>query len=162
VGTLCPDAVVNLVFLLHAHIATAYSLYAMLIIARPAVLVASTAVWLAINALAVPFGFWHRPGRPQKRLACDRASFAAVLPSEATVEAVAAVGPNGTYGEGAANVAYPTDPTNLPALCAVTVRVRSSSSSSYRFGLFLPNEWNSRFLVVGNGGFAGGINWLDM
>src|SRR5947209_6077368 len=123
----------------------------MLIIVRAAVLAASTAAWLAINALAIPFNFPHGPWRPHKGLECDRASFAAILPSNAAVEAVAVVGQNGTYGEGAANIAYPTNPTNLPALCAVTVRVRSSSTSSYRFGLFLPDKWNSRFLVVGNG-----------
>lgn len=38
----------------------------------------------------------------------------------------------------------------------------SSPSSSFRFGIFLPTQWNGRFLTVGNGGFAGGINWLDM
>jgi hypothetical protein len=84
------------------------------------------------------------------------------VPAGATVEKVAVVQQGGTYGEGVADSAYPTDPTDLPALCAVTVRVQSSASSSYRFGLFLPDEWNSRFLVVGNGGWAGGINWLDM
>lgn len=68
----------------------------------------------------------------------------------------------GSYGEGVADIPYPINPTNLPALCAVTVRVTSSPTSSYRFGLFLPNSWNTNFLVVGNGGFAGGINWLDM
>ncbi|CAK7200144.1 hypothetical protein SEUCBS139899_002834 [Sporothrix eucalyptigena] len=52
-------------------------------------------------------------------------------------------------------------PTNLPPLCAIIVNVTSSPSSSYRFGLLLPNFWNSRFLAVGNGGFAGGINWLS-
>ena len=38
----------------------------------------------------------------------------------------------------------------------------SSATSSYAFGLFLPNEWNERFIVVSNGGFSGGINWFSM
>ncbi|RYP15292.1 hypothetical protein DL765_005816 [Monosporascus sp. GIB2] len=41
----------------------------------------------------------------------------------------------------------------------------AACSSSFRFGLFLPDAekaWNRRFLAVGNGGFAGGINWLEM
>ncbi|KIX96429.1 uncharacterized protein Z520_07695 [Fonsecaea multimorphosa CBS 102226] len=54
--------------------------------------------------------------------------------------------------------------TNLPAFCAVRVNVTSSSSSSFTLGLFLPTAqaWNGRFLAVGNSGFAGGINWVDM
>lgn len=132
----------------------------MLINLHPAVL---AAVLLAINALAKPSKPCHRPPPGgQNRLTCDLASLSRIVPAEATVEKVAVVSQGDSYGEGAANVAYPLDPTDLPALCAVTVRVRSSSTSSYRFGLFLPDKWNSRFLVVGNGGFAGGINWLDM
>lgn len=95
---------------------------------------------------------------------CNQAFFTGILPPEASLENIAAVPEGGSYGEGKANIAYPTDPTDLPALCAVTVNVTSSPSSSYRFGLFLPmpTEWSGRFLAVGNGGFAGGINWLDM
>jgi feruloyl esterase len=44
----------------------------------------------------------------------------------------------------------------------VTIAVTTSAVSKYRLGLFLPAEWNNRFLVVGNGGFSGGINWIDM
>ena len=138
------------------------SLYAPLIMARPAVVIAVTAILLALNAIASPLGFWPWPLTAPKLLRCDRASFAGVLPAEATLEKVAVVREGGSYGEGNANIPNPTNPTNLPALCAVTVRVMSSASSSYRFGLFLPEKWNSRFLVVGNGGFGGGINWLDM
>ncbi|KAJ9139070.1 Carboxylic ester hydrolase [Pleurostoma richardsiae] len=94
--------------------------------------------------------------------ACRLSTFQKVLPPEAVVESVAVVHKEGSYGEGAANIAYPVNPTGLPALCAVTVNVTSSPDSSYRFGLFLPVKWNSKFLAVGNGGFAGGINWLDM
>ncbi|GAB1317452.1 hypothetical protein MFIFM68171_07662 [Madurella fahalii] len=129
---------------------------------RPAVLLAGTTILSAFNIFASPFGFPSLNSPSLKTLQCKPDSFARILPPGATLEKVEVVPEGGSYGEGAANVAYPTNPTNLPALCTVTVRVRSSRTSSYRFGLFLPKEWNSRFFVVGNGGFAGGINWQDM
>ncbi|KAK3380831.1 feruloyl esterase B [Podospora didyma] len=96
---------------------------------------------------------------------CDPSTFASVLPSNAIIEAAVSVANGSSYGEGAPlNIAFPTNPTNLPELCAITVRIPTSSSSRVRFGLFLPTapKWNNRFLAVGNGAFAGGINWLDM
>lgn len=111
---------------------------------------------------------------PSAEPACSLATFAGVLPAahNATVLSAVAVANGSTYGEGSANLPYPTDPTGLPALCALVVQVvadasstNSNTPSSFRFGVFLPEateSWNERFLVVGNGGFAGGINWLDM
>jgi hypothetical protein len=84
------------------------------------------------------------------------------MPQHAFIEAIQKVPQGGSFGEGPANVAYPINPTSLPELCALIVNVTSSSTSYYRFGMYLPSVWNSRFLAVGNGGFAGGINWLDM
>lgn len=112
--------------------------------------------WAISGLAAQPRGSSSQPD------ACSASTFEHALPSYATVVSAVAVAEGETYGEGAADIAYPEDPTNLPELCAVTVNVTSSSSSSYRFGIFLPTQWNSRFLEVGNGGFAGGINWLDM
>ncbi|KAI0473536.1 putative ferulic acid Esterase/Feruloyl esterase [Xylariaceae sp. FL0804] len=105
--------------------------------------------------------------------ACTSAAFQAQLPSNATVAYARQVPANGTFDVPAGDIAYPTSPTGLPALCAVQVNVTSSASSAFSFGLFLPTTaantsvgattgWNGRFLAVGNGGFAGGINWLDM
>jgi feruloyl esterase len=101
--------------------------------------------------------------------ACDASTFIAILPANASVEKIVHVAAGGSYGDGAIDLNYPTNPTNLPALCAVTIYVITSNSSAYRFGLFLPTgdesgstPWNGRFLAVGNGGFGGGINWLDM
>lgn len=93
---------------------------------------------------------------------CTVESLQAALPSNATVLSAVPLVNGSTYGEGAADIAYPTDPTNLPENCAVIVNVTTSPSSSFRFGIFLPTQWNGRFLQVGNGGFAGGINWEDM
>lgn len=85
-----------------------------------------------------------------------------ILPANASVENVTYVDAGGSYGEGKRNLMYPTAPTDLPELCAVTIYIQSSNSSWYRFGVFLPVHWSSRFLAIGNGGFGGGINWLDM
>lgn len=93
---------------------------------------------------------------------CSVDSFQNVLPSNANILSAVPLANGSTYGEGAADVGYPTNPTNLPASCALIVNVTTSASSSFRFGIFLPTQWNGRFLSVGNGGFAGGINWLDM
>lgn len=95
-------------------------------------------------------------------VSCDVATFASVLPAAAKVEKVEYVSAGGTFGEPLTDLMYPIPPTNLPELCAVIISVASSPISSYRFGIFLPAEWNRRFLAVGNGGFGGGINWLDM
>ncbi|KAI1160242.1 Tannase/feruloyl esterase [Nemania serpens] len=101
-------------------------------------------------------------GPRQNSLDCNVFTFAQVLPANAKVEGVYALAAGSTYGDGLADLAYPVQPTDLPALCAVTIAVASSATSLYRLGLFLPAEWNNRFLAVGNGGFGGGINWIDM
>ncbi|KAI0392900.1 putative ferulic acid Esterase/Feruloyl esterase [Xylariaceae sp. FL0594] len=94
--------------------------------------------------------------------ACNALSLGRVLPANAKIERVEVVDTGSTYGDGTADLPYPIQPTNLPGLCAVTVAVASSAVSEYRVGVFLPAEWSGRFLTVGNGGFAGGINWLEM
>ncbi|KAK4180999.1 tannase and feruloyl esterase-domain-containing protein [Triangularia setosa] len=93
---------------------------------------------------------------------CDKNAFNNVLGISAEVVSAVFVPGGHTYGEGTANLAYPIAPTKLPELCALIINASSSEISNYRFGLFLPTQWNSRFLAVGNGAFLGGINWLDM
>ncbi|KAK4142939.1 CTP synthase N-terminus-domain-containing protein [Dichotomopilus funicola] len=119
------------------------------------ILITLTSLFLALPVFA-------KSGTPQPK--CNTAFFTPLLPAGTTLEKIAVVEKGGTYGEGEANLAFPVDPTNLPALCAVTVAVQSSETSKYRIGLFLPlvKEWTGRFLVVGNGGFGGGINWIEM
>lgn len=93
---------------------------------------------------------------------CSPAAFASILPSNASVAFAYRQLDNSTFQVPASDIAYPTSPTSLRALCVVQINVTSSPSSAFSFGLFLPDDWNERFLAVGNGGFAGGINWLDM
>jgi feruloyl esterase len=93
---------------------------------------------------------------------CQASTFSQYLPANVSVEKVVLVPAGGTYGEGALDLMYPIQPTELPELCAVTIYVQSSTISQYRFGMFLPTTWNERYLALGNGGFGGGINWEDM
>lgn len=53
--------------------------------------------------------------------------------------------------------------SGLPAICRVAGILRPSSDSIIRFELWLPaQDWNGRFLGVGNGGFAGTIGYRQM
>jgi tannase/feruloyl esterase len=51
----------------------------------------------------------------------------------------------------------------LPAFCRVAGVIRPTSDSYIRFEVWLPaSSWNQKFLGVGNGGFAGSINYNAM
>lgn len=93
---------------------------------------------------------------------CTPAAFSAHLPATATVLFATSLPDNSTFEVPIGDIAYPTSPSGLQALCAVQINVTSSPTSAYSFGVFFPKEWNGRYLAVGNGGFAGGVNWLDM
>lgn len=93
---------------------------------------------------------------------CDPSAIQAALPEGASVNFARSVAANATFEVPKSSTGYPTSPRNLPSLCAVSVQVKSIGNSTYGFGLFLPDDWNGRFLAVGNGGFAGGINYESM
>lgn len=95
---------------------------------------------------------------------CSASYFQSLIPSNAAVRFARPVINGSTFEVPAGDIAYPISPTHMNAACAVEINVTSSAESAFSFGLFLPDAstWNSRFLAVGNGGFAGGINWLDM
>jgi feruloyl esterase len=85
-------------------------------------------------------------------------SSAVAFNENATVNYVYTVAEGASFG--IPSLAFPDNATNLPAVCAVGINVKSSENSSYNFGLFLPDTtWNQRFLATGNGGYGGGINW---
>ena len=51
----------------------------------------------------------------------------------------------------------------LPPFCRVTGVLRPTADSEIRFEVWLPEQdWNSRFLGVGNGGFAGSIGYRGL
>jgi Tannase and feruloyl esterase len=51
----------------------------------------------------------------------------------------------------------------LPAFCRVAGVIRPTGDSDIRFEVWLPaSGWNGKFLSVGNGGFAGSINYFAL
>jgi feruloyl esterase len=91
---------------------------------------------------------------------CTPEAFAALVTNSdaATVNYASPVAQGGSFG--VPSLAFPLNATDLPALCAVGINVKSSANSSFNFALFLPDQsWNERFLATGNGGYGGGINW---
>ena len=88
---------------------------------------------------------------------CSLDYFNSIIPDGAIVERVQHV-TTGIFVE-IGNIGYPTFPTGLPELCAVII---NNITANYRFGMFLPDEWNARFLTIGSYSFLGGINWLEM
>jgi feruloyl esterase len=86
------------------------------------------------------------------QLQCTTDAFAKHLSSDssrseqAVVQWAYMIPKGGTFQVPNSDIAYPESPTNLPELCVLQVNVTSSPDSSYTFGLFLPVDWNERFL----------------
>ena len=83
-----------------------------------------------------------------------------------TVEFVPA-GPQAPQGRGGAPAAAPTGrgaqaaPLILPAHCRVAATLKPSADSEIKMELWLPAEnWNGKFQMMGNGGWAGSIQGL--
>lgn len=95
--------------------------------------------------------------RRQQILSCSLEYFTTIVPIGASVEKVENVTTGYFVEEG--NLGSPYFASGLPPLCAVIIQ---NTTADYRFGIFLPETWNSKLLVVGNYEFLGGINWLDM
>src|SRR5689334_23087660 len=51
----------------------------------------------------------------------------------------------------------PPDYSRLPAFCRVAGTIRATAESDIRFELWLPENWNGKFMQTGNGGAAGAI-----
>ncbi|KAL9090832.1 MAG: hypothetical protein Q9159_001773 [Coniocarpon cinnabarinum] len=101
---------------------------------------------------------------------CSPSTFEPILAevaSGSTVNLTLTVSANGNFtdptpGGNPANGGNPYSVAALPATCVAKFTVPSSDSSSFDFALFLPDEWNNRFMATGNGGFGGFIAWPDM
>ncbi|KAI0150730.1 tannase and feruloyl esterase [Xylariaceae sp. FL1272] len=113
--------------------------------------------WVVSNLAGCLAVSWASPRDRRQPANCSSGYFTRIAPAELRTERVEYV-TSGVFHE-TGNLGYPTFPTDLPLLCAI---ILSNTTANYRFGLFLPDEWNSRLLTIGSYAFLGGINWLDM
>ncbi|KAJ5527056.1 ferulic acid Esterase/Feruloyl esterase [Penicillium frequentans] len=115
----------------------------------------------SVGAAAL-FSFLSCGAATALRAQCTEKYFNTILPEGTSTIEVARIAAGGSFGQGTTDTAYPYNATNLPSSCGIVVNVTSSPTSAYTFGLILPDDWNNRFMAVGNGGFSGGINWPSM
>ncbi|KAK5634092.1 hypothetical protein RRF57_009806 [Xylaria bambusicola] len=113
--------------------------------------------WILIILAASLATSWPLSLAQRQASNCSIEYFTSIAPAGIHVERVQYV-TAGFFVE-TGNIGYPTFPTGLPELCAVII---NNITANYRFGMFLPDEWNSRFLTIGSYSFFGGINWLEM
>jgi feruloyl esterase len=97
-----------------------------------------------------------------KSTACNLISNATLSGSKIRFTSSILAGSNFT-GDSAES-SYNVIQTELPEACRVACEVQTSGNSTARFEVWLPTKtaWNTRFLGVGNGGWAGGINYPDV
>jgi len=107
---------------------------------------------LYLMALSVPLG----------AVTCDSLASLELPKTSITAADVVTAGtfqPPGPGPTAAALAAYQT----LPAFCRVQGVIEPTSDSHIEFEVWLPTEnWNGRFQAVGNGGWAGFINYRDL
>ncbi len=83
---------------------------------------------------------------------CD--SLSGVKPSQTSITVAAAV-PAGTF-----EPPYGNPVKDMPAFCRVAGVIQPSSDSYIRFEVWMPaSGWNGKYRGVGNGGFAGAIDF---
>jgi feruloyl esterase len=82
---------------------------------------------------------------------------------QATMDAVTSV-PAGTFTPptlpGATTAPAPI--SNLPAFCRVQITSRPTSDSAIGIEVWLPENWNGKYLQSGNGGFAGTVPYTAL
>jgi hypothetical protein len=110
--------------------------------------------------MAVPFTailLFPAPGMAQR--SCQ--SLSGLKLPDATIVSARSV-PAGPFTPPAPPSEHPPG-LNLPAFCRVTGVIKPSADSDIRFEVWMPaSDWNHKFDGVGNGGFAGSINYRDL
>jgi feruloyl esterase len=101
---------------------------------------------------------------PSPSPACSSLSGLSLQNAAGVVTLATSIAAGSNFTGTGAEPSYDVPQINLPALCRVAFTVQTSGNSSAVAEIWmpLPSTWNGRFLAVGNGGFAGGVNYPDI
>ncbi|KEF58851.1 uncharacterized protein A1O9_03694 [Exophiala aquamarina CBS 119918] len=75
-----------------------------------------------------------------------------IIPESARVDYAVPIPAGSGFGD---TKSLSNNATDLPQGCAVSITVQQLAGSNISTAYFLPSSWNSRFLTIGHGGFAG-------
>jgi feruloyl esterase len=158
------------------------------IVATKRLLAAGLGAALAIDVAAAGFPEMLRSPAPARTVARAQAgsrivparsmqSAASAAPSTPSCESLASRGlpnvtitaansiPAGAFTPPGASAAKPNPAlARLPPFCRVAATLKPSADSDIKIEVWLPpsNSWNGKFQAVGNGGWAGSINYTGM
>jgi feruloyl esterase len=99
------------------------------------------------------------PPAPTQEQRCESLASASLISGEVTLAQPRKAGaftPPGGSG-GVRPVAL-----NLPAFCRVAATLRPSPDSDIKMELWLPVDWNGKFMMVGNGAWSGAVSYAAM
>lgn len=84
--------------------------------------------------------------------------------SHSSIRFSASIAANSSFTDDSPEASSNAVQTSLPASCRVACEVQTSNSSSAIFEVWLPvdGESDGKFMAVGNGEWAGGINYPDI
>jgi feruloyl esterase len=91
----------------------------------------------------------------------DCAALAQAALPNARITSAQAV-PAGPFTAPNANRAPSGPPAELPAFCRVAATLTPSADSDIKMEVWLPQAWNGKFMMVGNGGWSGAVSFPAM
>ena len=114
----------------------------------------------AAAAIVLSAGAAHAEAKPASspKMSCEALARTAFPDAKVTLAGKRPAGPLAIAGGGGPGPAS----VDLPALCRVSLTLTPSADSDIKMELWLPQTWNGKFLMVGNGGWTGSLPYAAM
>jgi feruloyl esterase len=98
----------------------------------------------------------------QAALLCSYLPSIAPATASYNIKLATSITPGSNFTGNTSEPGYNGLQSNLPASCRIAFAVATSVNSIANAEVWLPANWTGRYMTVGNGGFAGGVNYPDI